>query len=149
MNWKEASLQPFHSSHRPACLPHPPTHISRWSEAMRKAGESSLDESESDDEGTQRQWCVILCLLHSVLRCFSGFLPYKSAWIFIKYTWLYNLILIPTLKARCRAHWYVAVPAFMPQPIKIKTLHLSELSENKVSPFFYHWFLSMGEECSD
>lgn len=91
---------------------------------------------------SRRQWCVILCLLQ--LKCFSGFLHYKMHGVFIKYTWLYNLIvLIPTLKARYRANCCIVLLAFLPQPVKVRNLHLSEFSENNVSPFFYLSLVSL------
>lgn len=114
---EEASLQPFHSSHFP-CFSLPLPSFSFWDES--RLWERMVDCSwmKWSQVTTQpiKQWCSPLFLLQS--NCFSRFLCYKNARIFRNYTWLYNLILIPTLKARCRANNYLAFLAFLLLPIK-------------------------------
>lgn len=116
---EEASLQPFHSSHL-LCFSlyfHYPCSTFRVKGGYEKGGvDCSWMKGRHVTAQPSRQWCSLLFLLQ--LNCFSGFLCYKNAWIFRKYTWLYNLILIPILKARCRANSNTVFLAFLSQLIK-------------------------------
>lgn len=127
MNWKEANLQPCHSSYLPDFLYISLTSIwfSRWNEDVTKANGEFLDESKSNDNRTKK---AIYC---SVSNCFSGNLCYKNAWLFKKmYTKLYNLILIPFQKILIWIFW---------SSHKMRTSGLSEFSQKFIPPSFTHF----------
>lgn len=114
---EEASLQPFHSSHLP-CFSLPFTLCNFQGESRLRERrwivpgwrEAKRQQSPEDND-------AFFYFCYSQIA-FQDFCVTKIHGFFRKYTWLYNLILVPTLKAGCRVKKYLALLAFLPGPIK-------------------------------